>query len=71
MNSHPFALYVCNEPIGFFTQLSEAQSAAQLHIQAKSAVRIESFLAPAPSQAWYWDTEVAAWIHARDAASAA
>ena len=58
-----FLLYADDKPVTIFDTLHEAQSRAKEFIGQGSAVRIESFVAPAPSEVWRFDTEVNAWVH--------
>ncbi len=57
-----FLLYADDEPVTFFDTLDEAKSRALEFIEQGGAVRIESFIAPAPSAVWRFDTEVNAWV---------
>ncbi|MDP1537390.1 MAG: hypothetical protein Q8L95_09440 [Burkholderiales bacterium] len=66
-----YMLYVNRKPTDAFESLELAKSSAQQYIDKAEQVRIESLVAPAPSQAWYWDAEVNAWVHQPNAASEA
>ena len=58
-----FLLYANDEPVTFFDTLNEAKTRAKDFIGQGSDVRIESFVAPAPSEIWQFDTEIDAWVH--------
>ena len=58
-----FLLYADDKPVNFFATLDEAKSRALEFIGQDSVVRIESFVAPAPSEMWRFDTEADAWVH--------
>lgn len=57
-----FLLYADDKPVNFFATLDEAKSRALEFIGQVSAVRIESLVAPDPSDAWEFDTDVDAWV---------
>ncbi len=58
-----FLLYANDKPVTIFDTLDEAKSRASEFIGQGSSVRIESFVAPAPSEMWRFDTEADAWVH--------
>ena len=60
-----FQLYVNDKPVAVFDTLDEAKTRAKDFIGQGSDVRIESFVAPAPSETWRFDTEVDAWVHSK------
>jgi len=58
-----FLLYADDKPITFFDTLDEAKSRAKEFIGQGSSVRIESFVKPASSEMWRFNTEADAWVH--------
>jgi hypothetical protein len=60
-----FLLYIDDKPIMVFETLEEAQNRARDFIEQGNAVRVESFIAPAPSKIWHFDKDVHAWVHQR------
>jgi len=66
-----FALYVDDKPTQFFDSLNLAKLAADSSIRESKKVRIESFVAPARSEAWYWDADESTWAHRPNAAGEA
>ena len=58
-----YLLYANDKHITFYYTLDEAKTRAKDFIGQGSDVRIESFVAPAPSEIWRFDTEVDAWVH--------
>ncbi len=58
-----FLLYADDKPFTFFDTLDEAKSRAKEFIEKGSSVRIESFVAPASSEMWRFNTEADAWVH--------
>lgn len=45
-----------------FKSLIEAQEGGIRHKSTGADVRIESYVAPAPSTGWYYDNEVNSWV---------
>lgn len=58
-----FLLYADDKPVTIFDSLDSAKCRAKDFIGHGNAVRIESFVAPAPSEIWRFDTEADAWVH--------
>jgi hypothetical protein len=63
-----FMLYVDGSPSSGHDSLEEAQASASAHMARKAQLRIVTFSAPAPSQAWYYDYAVQGWVHQPNAA---
>lgn len=58
-----FQLYADDKPVAVCDTLDKAKDHAKNFIEQGNAVRIESFVAPAPSEIWRFDREVEAWVH--------
>ncbi len=57
-----YLLYADDEAITFFDTLEKAKRRGLEFGRQGSTVRIESYGAPAPSEAWWFDTGVDAWV---------
>jgi hypothetical protein len=60
-----YMLFVENKPHGFGQILEEAKSLAANSMSCKQQLRIESYVAPAPSQVWLYDYDIKAWVEQR------
>lgn len=58
-----FMLHIDGQPTSVHDLLDQAKCAAAEHIAAKRQIHIVSYAAPAPSEAWYYDYDVGAWVH--------
>lgn len=57
-----YMLYVDEKATTVSKTLGEAQEAAEPHIANAARLKIESYAAPAPSQEWLYDYEIADWV---------
>lgn len=57
-----YMLYVDGNPIQVVNSLKEAKQLATRHITDRKLVKIESFVAPAPSKIWIYDIKVESWV---------
>ena len=60
-----FMLYVDGKPTDVGRSLEEAQQMATRYVAKRNALRIESAVAPAPSQIWNYNHELSAWVERR------
>jgi hypothetical protein len=64
-----YMVFANNNLVDARDTLEQAQAVAMEHVRSGTRVRIESLVAPAPSQFWYYDRVDGAWTvsdHRRD-----
>jgi hypothetical protein len=57
-----YIVYVDGDATKVGRSLEEAKRLAEEHMVNKQPLRIESAVAPAPSQIWNYDYEIRAWV---------
>lgn len=57
-----YMLFVDDKPTQPAESFAEAKSVATPYLNSGKALRIESFIAPAPSQIWNYDSTIAQWV---------
>jgi len=57
-----YVLYANDKPIGTSDSLDQAKANATGYVQPGRPLRIESFVAPAPSRTWTYDYGIDDWI---------
>lgn len=57
-----YMLYINDNPEAPVYSLNEAKQSAAPHILNRASLRIESFVAPAPSQIWTYDYKEMDWV---------
>lgn len=60
-----YVLYVDGKPTSVGKSLDEAQQMGKRHMSGNRPLRIESAVAPAPSQIWNYDYDIKAWVERR------
>ena len=57
-----YVLFLDGKATTVHKTLQDAQAAAKPHIDRKMPVTIESMVAPAPSEIWYYDHDLPGWV---------
>lgn len=57
-----YMLYVDEKPTRVVNSLEEARQLAAPHVAKKIPLKIESYVAPAPSQIWIYDYSLDDWV---------
>lgn len=57
-----FLLLQDEKPVNFFHSLEDAKRAAQSLGMSQDRLRIETYVAPAPSAVWIYDADTQEWI---------
>ena len=60
-----YVLHVDGKAVEVGRSLEEAKRFAEKYIAKRPALRIESAVAPAPTQIWNYDHEIKAWVERR------
>jgi len=60
-----YVLYVDGRAMSVGRSLDEAKHLGTQHMASRKPLRIESAVAPAPSQIWNYDYDIAAWVERR------
>lgn len=55
-------VYIDDKPTSLQNSLDEAKQLAGQYIANRPSLRIESFVAPAPSQGWIYDHQIGDWV---------
>lgn len=58
-------VYIDDKPTSVVNSLEEAKQLAEPHIVNRLSLRIESLVAPAPSQIWIYDHRITDWVEQR------
>lgn len=57
-----YMIYIDDKPTILQNSLNEAKQLAGQYIANSPSLRIESFVAPAPSQVWIYDYQIGDWV---------
>lgn len=60
-----YVLYVDGRATSVGRSLDEAKHLGNQHMPRKKPLRIESAVAPAPTQVWNYDYDIRAWVERR------
>lgn len=60
-----YMIYIDDKPTIPQNSLDEAKQLAGQYIANRPSLRIESFVAPAPSQVWIYDYQIDDWVEQR------